>query len=330
MLIASIALIIGFIALVWSADKFVYGASNTAASFNVSPLVVGVVIVGLGTSAPEMLVSSMAAFSGNSGLSIGNAIGSNITNVGLILGLTALYLPLTVRSGIVKKELPLMVFVLFAASTLLIDLSLSFLDGILLLAGFVALIAWSLKAAMNKPEDILSNEFDNNSVEKPSRVMAVFWLIFGMLILVASSRLLVWGAVNIATELGVSDLIIGLTIVAIGTSLPELAATIAAARKQEYDIAIGNVLGSNMFNLLGVMALPAIIAPGSIESAVLWRDIPFMLVLAVLLWMFSSNFTFTKQGILSKAQGFVLLAIYLTYLGLLIHSSLNAMPAIAQ
>lgn len=328
MLIAVAALIIGFIALVWSADKFVYGASNTATSFNISPLVVGVIIVGLGTSAPEMLVSSMAALSGNTGLSVGNAIGSNITNVGLILGLTALLIPLQVQSRIIRKELPLMLAVLFFGAALLLDQHLSTLDGVLLIGGFFALIAWSLKAAMDNPNDALSEEFDQELDDKPSRSAAIGWLLVGMILLIASSRLLVWGAVEIATALGVSDLIIGLTIVAIGTSLPELAASIAAARKAEYDIAVGNVVGSNMFNLLGVMALPALIDPGSVEAAVIYRDVPIMLVLAVLLLVFGSNFSFRRDGLISRFEGLFLLAIYSGYLGYIIYSTIASISQI--
>jgi len=318
MLLSFAALVVGFVVLVWSADKFVYGASNTAASFNISPLVVGVVVVGLGTSAPEMLVSSMAALSGNSQLSVGNALGSNITNVGLILGCTALLIPLQVKSRIVKKELPLMMLVLVFGAALLLDKHLSIIDGCLLAAGFIGLIVWSLKTAQNNPDDALSEEYSQEFANGPSRTVAVLWLVLGMALLIASSRLLVWGAVAIASALGISDLIIGLTIVAIGTSLPELAASIAAARKQEFDIAIGNVVGSNMFNLLGVMALPALIAPGAVDAEALYRDAPVMLGLALLLWLFSSNYTFRQQGILSRGNGAILLAIYCAYLGYLV------------
>ena len=318
MLTAFAALLVGFIVLVWSADKFVYGASATASSFNISPLVVGVVIVGLGTSAPEMVVSAIASLSGNSELSVGNALGSNITNVGLILGLTALLIPLHVKSRIVKKELPLMFGVLLFGAALLYDRHLSLLDGCLLFGGFIALILWSLYAATTNPDDALSEEFSQELANAPSRSKAIFWLVFGMLVLVASSRLLVWGAVNIATALGISDLIIGLTIVAIGTSLPELAASIAAARKQEFDIAIGNVVGSNMFNLLGVMALPAIIAPGAVSNEAFIRDVPVMLGLALLLWLFSSNFTLRNNGTISRVNGAVLIAVYVAYIAYLV------------
>lgn len=324
MLLAAVAaIIVGFIILVWSADKFVYGASHTATSFNVSPLIVGVVIVGLGTSAPEMLVSAMAASSGNTGLSVGNALGSNITNVGLILGLTALLLPITVRSRIVTREIPLMFAVLCVSSLLLLDNYLSLLDGVLLFSGFATLLLWSFKTAQAHPEDALNEELEELTQNSVSRKVAIAWLVAGMALLIASSRLLVWGAVELATAFGVSDLIIGLTIVAIGTSLPELAASIAAARKQQFDIAIGNVLGSNMFNLLGVLAIPAVIKPGVLDTAVILRDVPVMLILAFLLWLFSSNFTLTKPGVLSRPQGTALLAIYLAYLGYLVVTSLT-------
>lgn len=322
MLTAFAALFIGFVVLVWSADKFVFGASATASSFDISPLVVGVVIVGLGTSAPEMLVSAMAAVSGNSELSVGNALGSNITNIGLILGITALLIPLQVQSRIIKQELPLMLAVCLFGSALLYDRQLSLLDGCLLLGGFVALLIWSMRTAASNPDDVLSEEFSQELAQGPSRAKALFWLITGMALLIVSSRILVWGAVNIATFLGISDLVIGLTIVAIGTSLPELAASVAAARKQEFDIAIGNVVGSNMFNLLGVMALPAVIAPGAVSNEVFVRDVPMMLGLAMLLWLFSSNFSLRNNGTVTRLQGAILLAIYAAYITYLVITNL--------
>lgn len=326
MLLGAIAaILVGFVILVWSADKFVYGASNTATSFNMSPLVVGVVIVGLGTSAPEMLVSAMASSSGNSGLSVGNALGSNITNVGLILGLTCLILPMTVRSRIVRKEIPMMFGVLVAGSLLLLDGQLSYFDGAVLATGFFALLAWSFFDAKSHPEDILNDEFQELTEDNLSRKAALAWLVGGMALLILSSRILVWGAVTLAEAFGVSDLIIGLTIVAIGTSLPELAASIASARQKQFDIAIGNVLGSNMFNLLGVMAIPALMAPGMLDQQVVVRDIPTMLVLSLMLWLFASNFTFVKQGALGRTAGAVMLATYIGYVVYLVLQATNTL-----
>ena len=322
MLLSAIAaILVGFVILVWSADKFVYGASNTATSFNVSPLVVGVIIVGLGTSAPEMVVSAIAASSGNSGLSVGNALGSNITNVGLILGITCLIIPMTVRSRIVKKEIPMMFGVLVAGSCLLLDGELGYFDGAVLASGFVALIIWSFIEAKSHPEDALNEEFQELTEDSISRSAALGWLAGGMVLLVASSRLLVWGAVTLAESFGVSDLIIGLTIVAIGTSLPELAASIASAKQKQFDIAIGNVLGSNMFNLLGVMAIPALVAPGAFDPQVVVRDVPAMLLLSLMLWLFASNFSFVRKGALGRTAGVVMLA---TYVGYVVYLTLQA------
>ena len=206
---------------------------------------------------------------------------------------------------------------------LLLDFKLTVVEGVLLFGGFAALLIWSFKNAKAHPEDAMTEELAELTEETVSRGVALAWLVGGMILLIASSRLLVWGAVEIATLFGVSDLIIGLTIVAIGTSLPELAASIAAARKAQFDIAVGNVLGSNMFNLLGVMALPAVIKPGAIESAVVYRDMPVMLLLAFLLWLFSSNYSLRKEGVLSRFQGCILLAIYTGYVTYLVLETLK-------
>ena len=255
LLYPALAILIGFALLIWSADKFVLGASNTARSFSIPPLVVGVVIVGLGTSAPEMLVSAMAAVDGNTGLSIGNAIGSNITNVGLMLGLTALFYPLQIHSKLLKREMPVLLAIILLSYYLLWDHHLSFFNGLLLLVMMFAMLGFTIWEAKSHGDDELPQEILDEMPEEVSKGIALKWLLIGIVVLVASSRVLVWGAVEVAEYFQVSDLIIGLTIVAIGTSLPELAATIAAARKKEFDLAVGNIIGSNIFNILGVMAL---------------------------------------------------------------------------
>ncbi|MEH6549485.1 MAG: calcium/sodium antiporter [Pseudomonadales bacterium] len=309
-----LAILVGFIILVWSADRFVIGASATAFHLGVSPLVVGIVIVGFGTSAPEMLVSAMAALDGNGNLSIGNALGSNITNVGLILGITALFYPLVVRSRIIRREIPLLFFVMLVALFLMSDGKLSLLDGIILASGFVAVLLLALHEAATSKDDTLAQEFQAEIPPAVSNKAALMWLIVGIVLLVASSRLLVWGAVEIAELLGITDLIIGLTIVAIGTSLPELAATVVAARKQEYDIAVGNVVGSNLFNLLGVLAFPGLLSPGSFDPAVLVRDYPVMIALTFLLLIFASNYSMRKEGEINRVEGAILLSIYIGYM----------------
>jgi cation:H+ antiporter len=314
LLYPTIAILIGFALLIWSADKFVLGASNTARGFSISPLIVGVVIVGLGTSAPEMLVSSMAALEGNTGLAIGNAIGSNITNVGLMLGLTALFYPLHIHSKLLKREMPVLLAIIAISYFLLWDQYLSFLDGLLLLGMMFAMLTFTIWEAKNNGDDALSQEILDELPEEISKAAAIKWLIIGIIVLIASSRLLVWGAVEVAEYFKVSDLIIGLTVVAIGTSLPELATTIAAARKKEFDLAVGNIIGSNMFNILGVMALPGLIHPNSFDPAVLTRDYPVMIALSVALLLFSIAWRKGKLGIIGRIEGALLLAAYVAYM----------------
>ena len=264
MLVASLAILAGFILLVWSADRFVEGAAATAKYAGMPSLLIGMVIVGFGTSAPEMVVSAMAAIDGNPDLALGNALGSNIVNTGLILGLTAIITPILVQSKIVRKEIPLLLLISSALGYFLWDGSLTRFESVLLLVGFFTLIGWSIYSAMRGKGDKLESEMDQELVEHEMPIKkAIFWLVIGLILLIVSSRVLVWGAVSIAEALGVSDLIIGLTIVALGTSLPELAASIIAVRKGEHDIAIGNVVGSNMFNLLAVVGIAGVISPVS-------------------------------------------------------------------
>lgn len=314
LLYPALAIIIGFALLLWSADKFVLGASNTARSFSISPLIVGVVIVGLGTSAPEMLVSAMAAADGNTGLSIGNAIGSNITNVGLMLGITAIFYPLHVHSKLLKREMPVLLAIMALSYFLLWDQHLSFFNGLLLIVMMFAMLAYTVWEAQSHGDDQLPQEILDEMPEEISKGAALKWLIIGVILLIASSRLLVWGAVEVAEYFQVSDLIIGLTIVAIGTSLPELAATVAAARKKEFDLAVGNIIGSNIFNILGVMALPGLIHPDTFDSEVLTRDYPVMIGLTIALMVFSIAWRKGKTGILGRFEGGLLLAAYIGYM----------------
>lgn len=314
LLYPALAILIGFALLIWSADKFVLGASNTARSFSISPLIVGVVIVGLGTSAPEMLVSAMAAADGNTGLSIGNAIGSNITNIGLMLGITALFYPLQIHSKLLKREMPVLLAVIALSYFILWDQHLSFIDGVILMTMMFTMLGYTIWEAKNHGEDNLPQEILAELPEEISKGAALKWLVIGIVILIASSRILVWGAVEIAEYFQVSDLIIGLTIVAIGTSLPELAATVAAARKKEFDLAVGNIVGSNIFNILGVMALPALIHPDNFELAVLTRDYPVMIVLTVALLLFSIAWRKGKVGVLGRVEGALLLISYIAYM----------------
>ncbi len=320
MVLYLLAIIAGFGILVWSADKFVEGAASTAKHLGMPSLLIGILIVGFGTSAPEMVVSAIAAMEGNPGLALGNAIGSNIVNIALILGVTALVSPIVVNSNIVKKEMPLLLGIVLISGYLLIDNSLTLVEGIVLLAGFFSLIAWSIVSALKSKNDALATEFEEELVEHEMSLKAgIFWLVLGIVLLIASSRLLVWGAVGVAHEFGVSDLIIGLTIVALGTSLPELAASVVAARKGEHDIAIGNVVGSNMFNLLAVIGIATVIAPmDNIPLEVLQRDWIIMLLLTIALLVMAYGFK-NKEGTITRLEGTILIICYVaynTYLGL--------------
>jgi cation:H+ antiporter len=313
MLVASLAILGGFILLVWSADRFVEGAAATAKHAGMPSLLIGMVIVGFGTSAPEMVVSAMAAIDGNPDLALGNALGSNIVNTGLILGLTAIITPILVQSKIVRKEIPLLLLISSVLGYLLWDGSLTRLESILLLVGFFSLIGWSIYSAMKGKGDKLESEMDQELVEHDMPIKkAVFWLVIGLVLLIVSSRVLVWGAVSIAEALGVSDLIIGLTIVALGTSLPELAASIIAVRKGEHDIAIGNVVGSNMFNLLAVVGIAGVISPiTGVSSEVMSRDWLVMMSLTVALLFMA--YGFRGAGRINRLEGTGLLIAFCAY-----------------
>ncbi len=313
----------GFALLTWSADRFVVGASALAFNLNISPLIIGLTIVGLGTSAPEILVSAVASWQGNTGLAIGNAIGSNITNSTLILGITALVLPLSVHSSILRRELPVLLLIMTVALLLLLDGTLGRLDGAILLTGMGLMLIWMIGLARNarSQSDPMREEFDEEIPTDMSMAAAMFWLVTGSLLLLVSSRILVWGSVSIAHELGVSDLVIGLTIVALGTSLPELAASVMSAIKNEHDIAIGNVIGSNMFNLLAVLGLPGLIHPSVIDSAVLTRDYPIMIVLTLL--MFAMAYGFRGPGRITRLEGAILVGAYAAYQTLLYFSTVG-------
>ncbi len=319
MLLNTLAILIGLVVLVWGADRFVSGAAALANNLGVSPMMIGLTIVGLGTSAPEILVSSIASFNGNPGLAIGNALGSNIANIGLILGFTALITPLAVHSSVLKREYPIMLAVSLISLALMWDGSLDQIDGGILLLLLCVILGWMFYSAKTGQSDPIAGEFDAEIPHDIPTGKAIFWLLLGLIALLASSRALVWGAANIASAMGISDVIIGLTIVAIGTSLPELAASIASALKGEHDIAIGNVIGSNLYNLLAVLSLPGIIAPGPFLPEVLTRDQPTMLALTVAIFIMGYGF-FGKQGRINRLEGVILLMAFIAYQSLLFFS----------
>jgi cation:H+ antiporter len=315
MLLAISAILVGLPILAWGADRFVTGAAGLAHNLGVSALLIGLTVVGFGTSAPEILVSAMAAYQGNPRIAVGSALGSNIANIGLILGATALVAPLLVKSHILRLEYPLLLGVTVAAYLLLSDGMLGMVDGAILLGGLVVTLTVIVRVSLRR-SDPMATEFEAEIPAGLSNLAAIAWLVIGLALLLLSSRMLVWGAVFVARELGVSNLIIGLTIVAVGTSLPELAASIASALKKEPDIAIGNVIGSNLYNLLAVLCIPGLFSPTPIGSGVLLRDMPVMLGLTLALFVMGRGSR--THGRINRWEGAVLLGVYLAYMGWLI------------
>lgn len=317
MLLAVLAVVAGLALLVWSADKFVDGAAATARYAGMPPLLIGMLIVGFGTSAPEMVVSAMASADGNPALALGNAYGSNITNIALILGLVALLSPIAVHSQVLRKELPILLLVTLFAGWQLFDHQLSSMDAWCLLGVFFALMAWSVWQGMRNGADALSSEMSEElNDNRMTLKQALIWLVVGLVLLIIASRLLVYGAVFIAQGLGVSDLVIGLTVVAIGTSLPELASSLIAIKKGEHDIALGNVIGSNLFNTLAVVGIAAAIEPMAVDAVVLSRDWTLMAILTAAL--FVMGYGYKKQGRINRLEGGALLLVFTGYTGYLV------------
>lgn len=320
-MLAVLAIVVGLGLLVWSADRFVEGAASTARYFGMPPLLVGMVIVGMGTSAPEMTVSVLAASQGSPGIALGNAYGSNITNIALILGLTALISPIIVHSQVVRKELPILMGVTLLAAWQLWDGEVGRADAIVLLLVFAALMAWTIWQGMRSKRDSLGQEIEAELSEHEMPIRhALMWTVIGLVVLIISSRLLVWGAVDIAQSLGVSDMIIGLTIVAVGTSLPELASSVIAARKGEHDIALGNIIGSNLFNTLAVVGLAGVIHPMAVDAEVFSRDILVMIGLTFLLFVMAYAFNKQRSGRINRIEGGLLMLCYVSYTSYLIVS----------
>jgi|TARA_B110000444_G_scaffold46690_1_gene42567 cation:H+ antiporter len=312
-------LVLGFVALIWSADKFLSGAAATATNMGVSKMMIGLTVVSVGTSAPEIVVASMAALDGNSLLAVGNAIGSNIANIGLVLGITAIITPLPFSANVLRKELPWLLGATLLAVILLFDRRLDFVDGIILLLG-LTYILWQLMASQSDPEystEAISDELDD--LPEMTNRQSIIWLTVGLIVLLISAQVLVYAATNIATTLGVSDLIIGLTIVAVGTSLPELAATVGSAIKGQPDIAIGNIVGSNILNILAVLAVPGLIHATDIDYAALWRDSGMMLALTLMLALFA--YGLNSRAVITRFEGSVMLMAWIGYNLLLIQQA---------
>jgi len=318
MLLLSLAIFVGLVLLVFSADRFVSSSVALARNFGMSPLWIGMTIIAFGTSAPEMVVSATAAFSGASSLAVGNVIGSNIANIGLVLGITTLFATLPIQKTLIKKELPLLVFATIVSSLLMINNFLSQTDGLILI-GLLCLFLFFL-SRNNKETKNLIDEVTETPVISKWRAFTI--VIISLLLLLLSAKLLVWGATGVARSLGVSELVIGLTIVAIGTSLPELATTAASAMRGHYDMAIGNIIGSNLFNLLAVLPIPALISPSSLEPSVFRVDSLVMVVFTIALYIASFIISKKKKG-MGKYFGLCLIASYSGYLYFLYLSAIH-------
>ncbi len=308
-----IYLVIGLVLLIYAADKFVLGAASTAKHMGVSTMLVGLIIVGFGTSAPEMVVSAIASFEGKSGLALGNAIGSNITNIALVLGTGLLIVPMSIKSQTIKREMPILLLVTLLVLFLLLDLKLSFSDGVIMIVSMLVVTGFLTVIGIKGDKDEFSDEIEAEFDLEISLKKAIILLVFGIIVLPLASKLMVIGATDIATEFGVSDMVIGLTIVALGTSLPELAATVASALKKEHDLAIGNIVGSNMFNLLGVIGISGLIREYEFSAHFIQYDYFYMLILTVFLFLASVYFVLKDQFI-SRVIGVVLVLLYISYM----------------
>ncbi|MGV6851292.1 MAG: calcium/sodium antiporter [bacterium] len=319
-LISSILIIVGLTLLVWSADQLISGASALARNLGVSPLIIGLTIVGFGTSAPEMVVSAIASMKGTPELAVGNAIGSNIANIALILGITALLYPLKIESGTLKREFPILILITAVTWVFISDYQLDRSDGFIFIILLVAITGWLTVLGLNSSKsDPLNEDYNQEIPDDMPTSKAVFWLIVGLVLLPFSSSLLVNGATQLAHLYGVSDAIIGLTVVALGTSLPELAAAITGAIKKEDDLALGNIIGSNLFNLLGVLGIAGIIKPSGFSEYLITRDYATMALVTVLL--FAMAYGFSRKGKLGRRAGSILLAIYIIYESFLFRSA---------
>lgn len=316
---AAVFILVGFIGLIWSANRFVLGAAAIAKSFGIAPLVIGLTIVSFGTSAPEVAVSIDSSLKGLGDLAIGNAIGSNLANIGLVLGCTLLIARISVQREILCNELPVLIGLSLVTGIFLYNGLLSFWEGVILLLAlypvmhFLIVKQQRILAAQRKAHIKGENVDGEDLIRDMPRLHAVGWFLLGLAVLILSSRILVMGAATTATYFGVSTFVIGLTVIAIGTSLPELAASVISALKGHHDIALGNIVGSNIFNLLVVLSLPGVINPPYIGTIVFTRD--FMFMMAITLILSAAIFIVIKRGSaqLGRMTGLLLLLVYLSY-----------------
>ena len=319
LLLPVLAIVVSLALLAISADKFVEGASSIASHLGISPLLIGLTIVSFGTSAPEILIAIMSAGSGSSDIAIGNAIGSNIANIALILGAASLFMPIPVASEVLRREIPLLFAVVLFSTALILDLNLSKIDGAAAIITLLLCLGWLFWQSKARPEDSIGDEFEDN-IEKINIKVSTITTVIALVVLLVSARTLVWGAVEIARAANVSELMIGLSIVAIGTSLPELAATVASVMRREYGLAIGNIVGSNLFNALAVVGAVALLAPGDIDVMVRNRDALVHIGLTVCLVVFCVGYK--REGRINRVEGFLLLCAFVGYQGYLYYSCL--------
>lgn len=313
MLLDTVIIVLGFIGLIWGADKFVFGASVLARHLGVSPLMIGLTIVAFGTSAPEIFSSAVSAFEDKPELAIGNALGSNLFNVGIALGIAALISPLKPPASLIHKELPVLLLVTLVTGALLIDLYLGLFDAIVLI-GITAYLSYRLLRKKVKTGDV--PEIDDNELQRASNWQAIAYLVLGLALLVLSAEALVAAASSIAETLGVSTAIIGLTIIALGTSLPELAASVTCVLKGHYDLAIGNIVGSNILNLLVVLPFPGLFSPEPVEEALFYRDYISVLVITCVL-AYACYRCIKREKLIGRFWGALFITMYCSWFGLM-------------
>lgn len=312
-----VATLAGFVLLMWGADRFVVGAASTARNLGLSPLLIGLTLVGMATSGPEIFVSITASLAGDPALAAGNAIGSNIANIGLVLGMTALVMPISVRSATLRREMPALLAVTLIVTMIFINQKLGRLEGILLIGTLVIVLYWLVVLGSRSGEnDPIALDYASEIPENVPMRQALAWLAVGLVVLLTGSNLLVWGAQNLAVAFGVSELVIGLTVVAIGTSLPELAVSIVSAFKGEHDMAIGNIIGSNLFNSLAVIGVAGLIHPAVFERELLTAHLPVMIGLTLVLFLMTYNFGGNSR--IGRVEGAILLGAFLCYHGWLV------------
>lgn len=312
MLVNILLVIAGLSLLMWGADRFVHGAAAAARNLGVAPLLIGLTVVAFATSAPEILVSVVASLEQQPGLAIGNAIGSNIVNIGLVLGVTAMIRPIQIESATLRREMPALLAVSLLTVSLFLDTYLSRMDGMVMLTGLVIVMVWLARlGTRSEANDPINRDFEAEIPTDVRMSMAIVWLIIGLGTLLVGAELLVNGAIGIATQLGISEVVIGILVVALGTSLPELAVSLASALKGEYGLAIGNIVGSNIFNLLAVIGVAATIAPSALPPTVL--SLHIFVMVAFTLVLFAMTYDYDQHSELSRLEGAALVAAFLAY-----------------